>query len=142
MNVIGGLRVLEWARAAGCERVVFAASGGTLYEEAADGALPLREPHPHRLVSPYGVSKKAVLDHFVAYRELHGVEFTALALANVYRPRHDPHGEAGGAAIFAERLVAGKPVTVCGDGLCSGDRYAGMGEDVGRPAPMRDVEIE
>ncbi len=121
VNVIGSLRVLEGARAAGCERVVFAASGGTLYGEAADDALPLRESHPHRPLSPYGVSKKAVLDYLVAYRELHGVEFTALALANVYGPRQDPHGEAGVVAIFAERLVAGKPVTVYGDGTQTRD---------------------
>ena len=67
-------------------------------------------------MSPYGVSKKAVIDYLVAYRELHALEFTALALANVYGPRQDPHGEAGVVAIFAERLVAGRAVTIYGDG--------------------------
>ena len=33
-------------------------------------------------------------------------KFTALALANVYGPRQDPHGESGVVAIFAQRLVA------------------------------------
>ena len=44
------------------------------------------------------------------------MEFAALALANVYGPRQDPHGEAGVVAIFAERLVDGDPVTIFGDG--------------------------
>ena len=38
----------------------------------------------------------------------HGLEYTALALANVYGPRQDPHGEAGVVAIFAGRLLAGR----------------------------------
>jgi UDP-glucose 4-epimerase len=121
VNVIGSLRVLEGARLAGTGRVVFAASGGTLYGEVAGDALPLRESEPHRPLSPYGVSKKAVLDYLVAYRELHGLEFSALALANVYGPRQDPHGEAGVVAIFAQRLVAGLPVTIYGDGAQTRD---------------------
>src|SRR6202040_1466727 len=59
---------------------------------------------------------KAVLDYLVAYRELHALEFSALALANVYGPRQDPHGEAGVVAIFARRLVRREPVTIFGDG--------------------------
>ncbi|MDQ4070791.1 MAG: NAD-dependent epimerase/dehydratase family protein, partial [Actinomycetota bacterium] len=61
-------------------------------------------------------SKKAAGDYLAAYRELHGIEFTALALANVYGPRQDPHGEAGVVAIFAGRLLSGQPCTIFGDG--------------------------
>ena len=116
VNVLGSLSVLEGARRAGTERVVFAASGGTLYGEVDPSELPVREAHPHRPLSPYGVSKKAVVDYLVAYRELHSLEFCALALANVYGPRQDPHGEAGVVAIFARHLVDGTPVTIFGDG--------------------------
>jgi UDP-glucose 4-epimerase len=116
VNVLGSLHVLEGARMAGTQRVVFAASGGTLYGETDPADLPVRESHPHRPLSPYGVSKKVVIDYLVAYRELHALEFCALALANVYGPRQDPHGEAGVVAIFADRLVEGRPVTVFGDG--------------------------
>ena len=96
--------------------MVFAASGGTLYGEPDASELPLKESLPHRPLSPYGVSKKAAIDYLVAYRELHSLEFAALALANVYGPRQDPHGEAGVVAIFAERLLKGEPVTIFGDG--------------------------
>jgi UDP-glucose 4-epimerase len=115
-NIVGSLNVLEGARRAETERVVFAASGGTLYGEPSPEDLPVREAHPHQPLSPYGVSKKAVLDYLVAYRELHALEFSALALANVYGPRQDPHGEAGVVAIFAQRLLAAEPVTIFGDG--------------------------
>ncbi|MDP1804027.1 MAG: GDP-mannose 4,6-dehydratase, partial [Acidimicrobiales bacterium] len=114
VNIIGTLNVLEGARAAGSRKVVFAASGGTLYGEPQK--LPVAESHPQRPLSPYGVAKKAACDYLAAYRELHGIEFTALALANVYGPRQDPHGEAGVVAIFAGRLLAGEPCTIFGDG--------------------------
>ena len=57
-----------------------------------------------------------MIDYLVAYRRLHSLEFCALALANVYGPRQDPHGEAGVVAIFAERILRAEPVTVFGDG--------------------------
>ena len=116
VNVLGTLNVLEGARAAGSDRVVFAASGGTLYGNPDVSKLPIPETMPHRPLSPYGVSKKSAIDYLVAYRELHAVEFTALALANVYGPRQDPHGESGVVAIFAECLVRGEQVTIFGDG--------------------------
>jgi UDP-glucose 4-epimerase len=116
VNVIGSLHVLEGARQAEAERVVFAASGGTLYGDPSPDELPVRESHPQQPLSPYGVSKKSVIDYLVAYRELHALEFSALALANVYGPRQDPHGEAGVVAIFAERILRGEEVTVYGDG--------------------------
>ncbi|MDP8937074.1 MAG: GDP-mannose 4,6-dehydratase [Actinomycetota bacterium] len=119
VNVVGTLNVLEGARRAGTAKVVFAASGGTLYGEP--DPLPVRESAPQRPLSPYGVSKKAAGDYLAAYRELHGIEFTALALANVYGPRQDPHGEAGVVAIFASRLLAGEPCTVFGDGTQTRD---------------------
>jgi UDP-glucose 4-epimerase len=116
VNLIGTLRILEGARGAGTQRVVFAASGGTLYGEPDVSELPLKESLPQHPLSPYGVSKKAALDYLIAYRELHSLEFAALALANVYGPRQDPHGEAGVVAIFAERLLRGQQITIFGDG--------------------------
>jgi UDP-glucose 4-epimerase len=116
VNIIGSLQILEGARQAETERVVFAASGGTLYGDPAPEELPLRESHPQQPLSPYGVAKKSVMDYLVAYRQLHALEFCALALGNVYGPRQDPHGEAGVVAIFAERLLRAEPVTVFGDG--------------------------
>jgi len=114
VNILGTINVLEGARAAGTEKVVLAASGGTLYGEPDE--LPVRESAPQRPLSPYGVSKKAAGDYLAAYRELHGIEFTALALANIYGPRQDPHGEAGVVAIFAGRLLAGQQCTIFGTG--------------------------
>jgi len=114
VNILGSLHVLQGALHAGVRKVVFAGSGGTLY--GAPDAIPTREGHPQHPISPYGVSKKAVGDYLHYYREVHGLEYTTLALANVYGPRQDPHGEAGVVAIFAERLLAAERPTIYGDG--------------------------
>jgi UDP-glucose 4-epimerase len=114
VNIIGSLNVIEGALAAGTRKVVFAGSGGTLY--GVPESVPTREGHPQRPLSPYGVSKKAVCDYLHYYREIHGLEFTVLALANVYGPRQDPHGEAGVVAIFAGMLLANDRPTIFGDG--------------------------
>jgi UDP-glucose 4-epimerase len=116
INVLGTLNVLEGARAAGARKVVFASSGGTIYGEVADDDLPVKESQPQRPLSPYGVAKKVVGDYLYAYRQLHELEYVALALGNVYGPRQDPHGEAGVIAIFAGRLLSGEPCTIYGDG--------------------------
>jgi UDP-glucose 4-epimerase len=116
INIIGTLNVLEGARRAGTRKVTFASSGGTIYGAVDPADLPVTEAHPLRPLSPYGVSKKAAVDYLHAYRELHQIEYTALALANVYGPRQDPHGEAGVVAIFAGRLLSGEPCTIFGDG--------------------------
>ena len=116
VNIIGSLNVLEGARAAKSTKVVFASSGGTIYGDPPAEALPLKESQAQAPLSPYGVAKKTVGDYLRAYRELHDLEFTALALANVYGPRQDPHGEAGVVAIFAEKLLAGETCVIFGDG--------------------------
>jgi UDP-glucose 4-epimerase len=116
VNVIGSLNVLEGARRAGARKVVFASSGGTIYGDPEPGELPIKESCPQRPLSPYGVAKKVVGDYLYAYRELHNLEYTALALANVYGARQDPYGEAGVVAIFAGRLLSGEPCTIFGDG--------------------------
>ncbi len=115
VNVLGSLNVMEGARSAGSERIVFAASGLTLYGAPLPADLPVRESHVHRPISPTGVSKKAVLDYLVAYRELHAVEFVALALANVYGPRQRVAAH-GVVAAFARALVSSSPPTIFGDG--------------------------
>jgi UDP-glucose 4-epimerase len=116
VNIIGSLHVMEGARAGGARKVVFASSGGTIYGEPDPSQLPVRESHPQQPLSPYGVAKRTVTDYLYAYRELHALEYTALALANVYGPRQDPHGEAGVVAIFANNLLDGRPCTIFGDG--------------------------
>jgi UDP-glucose 4-epimerase len=114
INLLGSLNLCQAAVAAGTGKIVFAGSGGTLF--GVPETLPVAETHSRRPVSPYGVAKKAVGDYLHYYKEIRGLDYTVLALANVYGPRQDPHGEAGVVAIFAGKLLAGETPTIFGDG--------------------------
>jgi len=114
INLLGLLNLLEGARRGGVRRVVFASSGGVVYDER--GRLPHREEAGKLPVSPYGVSKMASEYYLVAYAGLYGLEVVSLRYANVYGPRQNPHGEAGVVAIFGSRVRAGKALTVFGNG--------------------------
>lgn len=116
VNIIGSLNLLEAAAAAGVRKVVYAASGGTLYGNPSTFPVKERQRTSGRPTSPYGISKRAVLDYLEYYRRARGVDYTALALANVYGPRQDPHGEAGVVAIFARAMLAGEQPVIHGDG--------------------------
>ncbi|WP_045233861.1 NAD-dependent epimerase/dehydratase family protein [Deinococcus pimensis] len=111
VNLIGGLNVLRAARDAGAQRVVFASSGGTVYGEVPEGHAAL-EDDPKRPISPYATSKLAFETYLETFRVQYGLPYVVLRYGNVYGPRQNPHGEAGVAAIFALRLLAGEPVRV------------------------------
>ena len=113
-NVVGTVAVLQAAVDAGVGRVVFASSGGSIYGSATPPPVDERaEVAPE---SPYAASKAAAELWLQTFRRLHGLRWTALALANVYGPRQDPAGEAGVISLFADALLAGRPTTVYGDG--------------------------
>ena len=116
VNVLGTIALAKAALEAGCRRLVFASSGGTVYGEPDPSALPIDERYPPRVTNPYGVSKRSAEDYLASFADLHGLEPVSLRLGNVYGPRQDPHGEAGVVAIFCNRLLAGEPVTIFGDG--------------------------
>jgi UDP-glucose 4-epimerase len=116
INVIGTINVVEGARVAGVRKVVAALSGGAMYGEVGPRQIPTKESQPLAPCSPHGVSSRVALDYLNVFRRIHGLEFTALALANVYGPRQDPHGAGGVIATFAGRLVADEACTVYGDG--------------------------
>ena len=123
VNVVGTLNVLEGARRAGTRKVVVATSGGTAYGEVRPRNLPAKESHALAPRSPHGVSARVALEYLRLYRQLHDLEYTALALANVYGPRQRPatdegpdDHDGGVIATFAARLLAGEACTVHGDG--------------------------
>ena len=115
-NIMGTLNVLDAIRNAPGDpaKFVFVSSGGAMYGEPEQ--LPAPETLPANPASPYGASKRAIEVYLPVYKHLFGVHHTTLRLANVYGPRQDPHGEAGVVAIFSRAMLAGKPVTIFGDG--------------------------
>ncbi|MCW2889017.1 MAG: UDP-glucose 4-epimerase [Streptosporangiaceae bacterium] len=126
VNVLGTVNVLEAARAAGTRKVVFTSSCA-VYGVPAELPVPVDAPLDPR--SPYAASKVGGEVYLQMYRALHGLDFTTLALANVYGPRQTPEGEAGVVSIFSAGLLTGKPTQVYGEGKQTRD-YVYVGDVV------------
>lgn len=114
INILGTLNLLEAAVRNGVRRIIFASTGGAMYGDL--DAIPTPETVFPQPVSPYGVAKLAVERYLHAFHAMHGLSAIALRYANVYGPRQNPHGEAGVVAIFSRAILAGRELTVNGDG--------------------------
>ncbi|CAJ1504839.1 GDP-mannose 4,6-dehydratase [[Mycobacterium] kokjensenii] len=114
VNVIGTIRLADAARANGVRKIVHTSSGGSIY--GTPPHYPTGEDVPTDPASPYAAGKVAGEIYLNTYRHLYGLQYSAIAPANVYGPRQDPHGEAGVVAIFAQALLEGATTKVFGDG--------------------------
>lgn len=119
INILGSLHVLQNAVRVGAHRFIFASSGGAIYGDAIQ--IPTPETAPENPESPYGLTKLAFEGYLRIWHKNTGIVPVCLRYANVYGPRQSVKGEAGVVAVFAKRLLAGKPCTIFGDGTSSRD---------------------
>jgi UDP-glucose 4-epimerase len=120
VNVVGGLNVLRACVDNSVRKVIFSSTGGALYGEP--DVVPADEDHPLRPLSPYGTSKLSFEQYLGTFERTFGLRFTVLRYANIYGARQDFHAEEGRVvAVFASRMIEGKPVTIDGDGNQSRD---------------------
>ena len=120
INILGGLNLLKASVDNSVTKFIFSSTGGALYGEP--DVVPADEDHPIRPLSPYGTSKYAFEQYLGTYQRTFGLNYTVLRYANIYGPRQDFHAEEGRVvAIFASRMLVGKPVTIDGDGTQSRD---------------------
>ncbi len=97
-----------------CRRIAFASSAA-VYGNAA--VLPNREIAEPDPVSPYAAAKLASEVLLLGYAASYGFEAVCFRYFNVYGVRQDPSSPYSGVlSIFTDRLRAGAPVTVFGDG--------------------------
>jgi UDP-glucose 4-epimerase len=114
INVMGTLRVLEAARAAGARRVVMAASSAAYGDS---NVLPLTEDLPPRPLSPYAAGKVAGEHLLKVWAECFGLRTACLRYFNIFGPRQaDDSPYTGVIAIFARALLEGRAPTIFGDG--------------------------
>jgi UDP-glucose 4-epimerase len=114
-NILATLNLLEAARhAPRPPRIVFSSTGGAVYGDFV--TPPSVEDQPKDPESPYGVAKLSIEYYLGYYARVHGLDTVALRYSNVYGPRQNPEGEAGVVAIFCQRLLAARPLTVYGNG--------------------------
>ena len=103
----------------GARKVVFAASSAAYGDSEV---LPKHEGMTPDPLSPYASGKLAAERMLAVWGKVHGLETVALRYFNVFGPRQaDDSPYTGVIALFAKSLLAGKAVTIHGDGEQSRD---------------------
>jgi UDP-glucose 4-epimerase len=112
-NVMGTVRVLECARSAGAEKVVYAASSSCY--GLAD--VPTREDHPISTQYPYALSKNLGEQAALHWHRVYKLPVNSVRIFNAYGPRVRTTGAYGAVfGVFFKQKLAGVPLTVVGDG--------------------------
>ncbi len=113
INVQGTVKVLECARAAGVEKLVYAASSSCY--GLAD--VPTREDHPIDPKYPYALSKYQGEQAALHWHKVYGLPVNSIRIFNAYGTRVRTTGAYGAVfGVFFKQKLAGKPFTVVGDG--------------------------
>jgi UDP-glucose 4-epimerase len=112
----GSFNVVDAARKEGVRKVI-AGSTASVYGMA--DAFPTTETHhPYNNRTWYGASKVMLEGLLRSYNEMYGLSYVALRYFNVYGPRMDIHGKYTEVLVrWMERLDAGEPPLILGDGL-------------------------
>jgi UDP-glucose 4-epimerase len=106
--------VLEYARIHNVKKVVFSSSSAVYGDTEA---LPVVESVEKQPLSPYGINKYASEMALRYYWNVHNVPSACLRFFNAYGPRQNPRsGYSGVISIFIDRALAGKSLTIFGDG--------------------------
>lgn len=117
-NVQGTVNVLEAARHAGLQKLVYASSSSCY--GLAD--TPTKEDHPIRPQYPYALSKYMGEQAVFHWDQVYGLPTNAICIFNAYGTRVRTTGAYGAVfGVFLKQKLAGKPFTVVGDGTQSRD---------------------
>lgn len=118
-NVLGTFNVLEAARAAGVNRLVYSASSSCY---GIPDSYPTDERAAIRPMYPYALTKRLGEELVLHWGQIYKIPCASLRLFNVYGPRSRTSGTYGAVfGVFLAQKLAGKPLTVVGDGTQTRD---------------------
>lgn len=119
-NILSALRLLEFSKKLGVEKIIFVSSGGAIYGDHHQ--IPTPEVMNAKPISPYGIHKQA-FEHYLDSARIRGdINSAILRLSNVYGPRQQLTGGEGGVMpIFLNNIFTGKKSVIFGDGSSTRD---------------------
>jgi UDP-glucose 4-epimerase len=112
-NVLGSVRLLQACRETRVRKIVYSGSSATFGEAQR---LPIDERHPQNPVSPYALSKLTAERYMTIAAALWEAPAVTLRYFNVYGLPIERNEYTGVISIFFERLAAGQPLVIYGDG--------------------------
>jgi UDP-glucose 4-epimerase len=114
-NITGTITVFDAIRRQATHIPVVYASSAAVYGNAT--TIPIAETEPRTPLSAYGADKYGCELHARVASHVHGIPTVGLRFFNVYGPRQDPKSPYSGViSIFCERIIAGTPIQIYGDG--------------------------
>ena len=114
VNVGGTFNILEAAREASVRRLVYAASSSCY---GIPDSYPTPETAPMRPQYPYALSKRLGEELALHWAQVYGLPVISLRFFNAYGPRARTSGAYGAVfGVFLAQLLAGRPLTIVGDG--------------------------
>lgn len=121
-NVNGTLAVLEAARHAHIEKLVYAASSSCY---GADPETPTSESAPIHTEYPYALSKWVGEQSVLHWGRVYRMPVNTIRIFNAYGPRVRTTGVYGAVfGVFLAQKLKGMPLTVVGDGTQRRDLYS------------------
>lgn len=118
-NVEPTITLLELAVEAGVQKVIFTSTGGAIYGTSSHkGTSEEVVPMP---VSPYAIGKLTIENYLHYFQHKYGLGYVTYRIANLYGPGQVTRGGFGVVPAFIERIRAGRPITVMGDGSMTRD---------------------
>ena len=113
-NIDGTFNLLEGARAAGVQRVIYAASSSAYGNQPGFPRVETMVPMP---IAPYPVQKLTGELYMRSYWQVYGLETVALRYFNIFGPRQVPDSPYSGVmARWILQMLEGKQPTIFGDG--------------------------
>lgn len=114
-NFIGTLNVCEAMAVHTIRRVIFASSASVYGPNGQDKAI--NESTPTQPLTPYAADKLSSEHYLDFYRRNKNLDPIIFRFFNIFGPRQDPSSPYSGViSIFSERALAGKNLTIYGDG--------------------------
>ena len=110
INIISTIALLESFVKTKGTHFIYLQSGGAIYDYSGD--FPIKEDHPVKPISPYGLSKLTSESYVQLLCENAGIGWTSLALSNCYGPV--TQNQKGVIYEFWEKISKGECPTIYG----------------------------
>ncbi|MDG4476038.1 NAD-dependent epimerase/dehydratase family protein [Thiovibrio frasassiensis] len=93
-------------------KLLLVSSGGTVYGEANN--LPIREDHPTKPISPYGVTKLTLENYAYLYAVTHGLKYICVRPGNAYGMGQQPFVGQGFVSTAIASVLRRQPIKIFG----------------------------
>ena len=113
-NVIGSVKLFQYANHADVKKIFFSSSGGTIYGEPI--SVPIKESAPTNPVNPYAISKLAIERYLEYFHHTYGMKYVIFRYSNPFGERQNPLGNQGVIPIFLNKIKNNERPIVFGDG--------------------------